>query len=167
MTFGKASSLTLGIAAAFAVGVWAGPSITSRMSTSIAPEPAPVVETAPVASAGAAKPAARPTSTGPAADVASVEVSAPALHRQLKQLMFKGTDMNKAADGFRDAEQFATVAYASHNTGVPFVVLKNRVLNEGKTLTLAIRESLPTTNAAMEVERARVQAHSTLVSIGS
>jgi len=138
------------------------------MSTSIAPEPAaPVVETAPVASAGAAKPAARPASAGPAADVAAVEVSAPALHRQLKQLMFKGTDMNKAADGFRDAEQFATVAYASHNTGVPFVVLKNRVLNEGKTLTSAIRESLPTTNAAMEVERARVQAHSTLVSIGS
>jgi hypothetical protein len=41
------------------------------------------------------------------------------------------------------------------------------VLNEGKTLTSAIRESLPTTNAAMEVERARAQAHSTLVSIGS
>ena len=165
MTFVKASSVTLGIAAAFALGVWAGPRITSRMSTT-ATEPAPAVETAPVASTGPAAPVAR-TKPAAAAATPAVAVTAPALHRQLKQLMFKGTDMTKAADGFRNAEQFATVAYASHNTGVPFVVLKNRVLNEGKTLTSAIRESLPTTNAAMEVERARAQAHSTLVSIGS
>lgn len=166
MTFVKASSFTLGIAAAFAIGVWAGPRFTPRMSTS-APEPAPAVETAPVASAAPAKPLTRIQPVEAAATMPAVEISAPALHRQLKQLMFKGTDMTKAADGFRNAEQFATVAYASHNTGVPFVVLKNRVLNEGKTLTSAIRESLPTTNAAMEVERARAQAHSTLVSIGS
>ncbi|MEO8481025.1 MAG: hypothetical protein ABI634_02375 [Acidobacteriota bacterium] len=165
MTFGKASSLTLGIAAAFAVGVWTGPRITSTMATS-APEPAPVVDTATVASGAPAKPAAV-AKAAVAEKVPAVEMSAPALHRQLKQLMFDGTDMTKAADGFRNSEQFATVAYASHNTGVPFVVLKNRVLNEGKTLTSAIRESLPTTNASLEVERARAQAHSTLVSIGS
>lgn len=165
MTFGKASSLTLGIAAAFAVGVWAGPRIT-KMSTPAA-EPASTVETAPVASSAApASPAAR-REPAEAAAVPAVEMTAPALHRELKPLMFQGTDMTKAANGFRDAEQFATVAYASHNTGVPFVVLKNRVLNEGKTLTSAIRESLPATNAALEVKRARAQAHSTLVSIGS
>ena len=167
MTFVKASALTLGVAAAFAIGVWTGPRITSRMST-VAPESAVAVDTAPVvAPAAPAKPAARAKTTERTAQVPAVAVSAPALHRQLKQLMFKGTNMDKASDGFRNAEQFATVAYASHNTGVPFVVLKHRVLNEGKTLTSAIRESLPTTNAAMEVERARAQAHSTLVSIGS
>ncbi len=166
MTFGKASAITLGIAAAFAVGVWAGPRITSRTITS-APEPAAVAEAAPVTAAAPAKAVARTRAADTAKAMPSVAITAPALHRQLKQLMFDGTDMTKAANGFRDAEQFATVAYASHNTGVPFVVLKNRVLNEGKTLTSAIRESLPTTNAAMEVERARAQAHSTLVSIGS
>jgi len=164
MTFVKASSLTLGIAAAFALGVWAGPRITPRLSTS-APEPAVAVDAASVPSTAAPKPAVRAKTTERTAP--AVAISAPALHRQLKQLMFDGTDMNKASNGFRNAEQFATVAYASHNTGVPFVVLKHRVLNEGKTLTSAIRESLPTTNAAMEVERARVQARSTLVSIGS
>lgn len=166
MTFGKASSVTLGIAAAFAVGVWAGPRITNtKVSTPVA-EPAPAAEMAPVASAAPVRPTTRikPVET---AAVPAVDISAPALHRQLKQLMFQGTDMTKAGTGFRDAEQFATVAYASHNTGVPFVVLKNRVLNEGKTLTSAIRESLPATNAALEVKRARAQAHSTLVSIGS
>jgi hypothetical protein len=136
------------------------------MSTS-APESAAAVETPPVASVVPASPVTRTKPAETAAKMPAVEITAPALHRQLKQLMFKGTDMTKAADGFRNAEQFATVAYASHNTGVPFVVLKHRVLNEGKTLTSAIRESLPTTNAAMEVERARAQAHSTLVSIGS
>lgn len=163
MSLLKASSVTLGIAAAFAAGIWAGPRITTKLP--VVAETAPVVETAPVASAPAG-PAARAKTAAKAA-LPSVEVSAPSLHRQLKQLMYRGTDMNKAADGFRSAEQFATVAYASHNTGVPFVVLKNRVLNEGKTLTSAIRESLPTTNASLEVRRARAQAHSTLESIGS
>jgi hypothetical protein len=166
MTFVKASSLTLGIAAAFALGVWTGPRITTRLATS-APEAAVAADAAPAPSTAAPKTAVRAKATERAAKAPAVPISAPALHRQLKQLMFDGTDMNKASNGFRDAEQFATVAYASHNTGVPFVVLKHRVLNEGKTLTSAIRESLPTTNAALEVERARVQARSTLVSIAS
>jgi hypothetical protein len=59
------------------------------------------------------------------------------------------------------------VAYASHNTGVPFVVLKHRVLDEGRTLTSAIRESQPAADATSEVQRARAEARSTILSIGS
>jgi hypothetical protein len=166
MTLGRATSLTVGIAAVFAAGVWAGPRITSKMPLPAA-EPAATAETAAVAPATPTRSAARTVTPASEKAAASVSLTTPALHRHLQPLMFKGTDMTKAADGFRDAKQFATVAYASYNTGVPFVVLKNRVLNEGKTLTSAIRESLPTTNAGMEVERARAQAQSTLVSIGS
>ena len=56
------------------------------------------------------------------------------------------------------AEQFATVAYAARNTEVPFMVLKHRVLDEGKTLAASIRESRPGINAAAEVVRARAEA---------
>ena len=62
--------------------------------------------------------------------------------------------MADAASGFRDAEQFATVAHAARNTNVPFVVLKHRVLEEKQTLAQAIRASRPDVNAAREVVRA-------------
>jgi hypothetical protein len=162
MTVGSAFSVTLGLVAAFALGVWTGPRITSIPER----EPSPMVTLvaaaapAPIAPVAVVKPVVKPKAAP------SVDISDPALKRQLKTVLGKGTDMAKAAEGFKSAEQFATIAYASRQTGVRFAVLKYRVLNEGKTLTSAIRESLPTTNAALEVERARAAARSTLQSIG-
>ena len=75
--------------------------------------------------------------------------------------------MEIAAEGFTSAEQFATVAYAAHNTDVPFMVLKHRVLDEGKTLAAAIRESKPGINAAAEVVRARAEARRDVASLVS
>jgi hypothetical protein len=98
---------------------------------------------------------------------AALPASTPALHDRLKPVLNRGTKMEIAADGFASAEQFATVAYAARYTEVPFMVLKHRVLDEGKTLAAAIRESKPGVNAAAEVVRARQAARrdiSTIVS---
>ena len=164
MTVGTVVSVTLGLMGSFALGLWTAPRITSapepEPSRLVTMPPAPTPAVTPVA---AAKPAAKPTIKRPA--VPSVDISDPALRRQLKPVLGKDADMAKAVEGFKSSEQFATIAFASRQTGVRFAVLKYRVLNEGKTLTSAIRESLPTTNAALEVERARAAARSTLQSI--
>ena len=73
----------------------------------------------------------------------AIPVSAPELQARLKPLLNRGTDMTMAADGFTDAGEFAAVAHAARNTAVPFVVLKDRVLSEKKTLAAAIHESKP------------------------
>ena len=73
--------------------------------------------------------------------------------------------MTVASQGFRNAEQFAAVAHAARNTEVPFMLLKHRVLNEGKTLVAAIRESKPDLNAQIEATRARAEARSDLAKL--
>ena len=80
------------------------------------------------------------------------------MHDRLKPVLNRGTKVEIAAQGFSTAEQFATVAHAARNTEVPFMVLKHRVLDEGKTLAAAIRESKPNVNAVAEVRRARAAA---------
>jgi len=77
----------------------------------------------------------------------------------------KGTDLDKAAEGFRDAEQFATVAHASKNTDVPFMVLKHRVLNEGMPLSTAIHESNPYLDVSAAAQLARAEARKDLAAL--
>ncbi|MEO6010012.1 MAG: hypothetical protein ABIU38_18345 [Vicinamibacteraceae bacterium] len=69
-------------------------------------------------------------------------------------MLNRGTRMADAAEGFRDATQFATVAHAARNTGVPFAVLKHAVLEEDQTLVRAIRASKPDVDAEREATRA-------------
>lgn len=154
MTTTKTLALTAGLAGAIALGVWAVPRVmdTDRRSTDslvagIAEPTTPVVETAPA-----------PRRVTPVSKVAALPASTPALHDRLKPVLNPGTKVAVAAEGFASAEQFATVAYAARNTEVPFMVLKHRVLEEGKTLAAAIRESKPGINAAAEVVRARAEA---------
>ena len=155
MTTAKTLTLTAVLAGALALGVWAIPRMTGddgratdRMVSEIAePEPA-----APAARSRAARPAAA------APKVAALPASTPELHDRLKPVLNRGTKMSMAADGFRSAEQFATVAHLARNTEVPFVVLKHRVLEEGKSLSAALRESKPDIDAAAEVRRARAAA---------
>ena len=99
--------------------------------------------------------------------VSAIPASTPALYERLKPVMNKGTNMDIAAEGFRDAEQFATLAHAARNTDVPFMVLKHRVLTEGKSLAAAIRESNPGVDAAREVKRARDEARMDLEALQS
>ena len=154
MTSGKKLALTAGLVGAIALGVWALPRLvdTDRRSTD-----SMVADIAEPATPAAEKTPA-PRRAARVSKVAVLPASTPALHDRLKPVLNRGTKMEIAADGFESAEQFATVAYAARNTDVPFMVLKHRVLDEGKTLAAAIRESKPGVNAAAEVVRARQAA---------
>jgi len=165
MTMGKMTALALGLVGGFALGVWTGPHIMQRAD----PAASAVNETVTVPHTPLATtpvPVEPPTvRRAPAARTARVEISAPALHDRLKPVLNKGANITVAAEGFRSAEQFATVAHASRNTEVPFLLLKHRVLNEGKSLAQAIRESKPEADAAAEAKHASTQARADLESI--
>jgi hypothetical protein len=158
VTTAKSLAITAGVAGAIALGVWAVPRVSNELDTTPA---AVTTEATPAPEARKAAPrAARRAPARPA-----VAADAPELHARLKPVLNRGTKMELAADGFSSAEQFATIAHAAKNTGVPFVVLKHRVLEEGKSLTAAIRESKPDLNAAAEVRRARAAARDDLSAI--
>ena len=163
MTIGKMTALGFGLVGAFALGVWTGPHITERADRAAsAVHDTVVVPGTPDEAKAAGE--ARAT-TRAAARTARVEVSAPALQDRLKPVLNRGANLALAAEGFRSAEQFATVAHAARNTQVPFVLLKHRVLNEGKSVAEAIRESKPAANAAVEANLARAQARSDIAQI--
>jgi hypothetical protein len=165
MTMGKMTALGLGFVGAFALGVWTGPHIMQRVDRdAIAVHDTVAVPGSP----NEAKPASEAAATrrAPVARIARVEPTAPALQDRLKPVLNRGADMSVAADGFRSAEQFATVAHAARNTDVPFLLLKHRVLNEGKSVAEAIRESKPAVNAAVEADLARAQARSDVAQNG-
>ena len=119
MTFGRASAFVMALLGAMALGVWVGPYVTDR-GAAMADEISSAVSPA-------------SSSEARAADKA-MPAGAPEVRAHLKPLLHQGTDMTMAADGFRSAEEFAMVAHAAYNTEVPFVVLKHRMLTQGKTL---------------------------------
>jgi hypothetical protein len=86
----------------------------------------------------------------------------PELRDRVKAVLNPGSRLEIAASDFDDAEQFITVAHAAHNTKVPFMVLKDRVLNQGQSLAEAIREFKPELDAKAETTRARTAARSDL-----
>ena len=165
MTLLKASALTLGLAGAYALGVWTGPVLRDSVGER------PPVHRPANAWAGATEPAGTPaprpaSSASREAATSRTRVtltpSSETVRAHVKPLLNKGTDMERAATGFRAAEQFITVAHAARNTKIPFVVLKHRVLNEGKSLTAAIREAQTDVNASQEAARARADAKAAL-----
>jgi hypothetical protein len=169
MTFGKGLALALSLVAAVALGILIGPYVTDRDTVAkVMPDSADVDRPSPAKSKARASRAARPAS-GDAAEAestrAAVSVFAPELHDRLKPILNRGTNMKLAAEGFENAEQFATIAHAAKNTGIPFVVLKHRVLNEGKTLAEAIEQSKPEMNSATEARQARADARSALADV--
>jgi hypothetical protein len=88
----------------------------------------------------------------------------PEVRDRVQKVLNRGAKMELAAENFQDAEEFVTVAHAARNTGVPFVVLKDRVLNQGQTLADAIHQSKPDVDAKAEVARAREAAQADLAS---
>ena len=170
MTIGKMTALGFALAGAFALGVWTSPQIMRHVDdetrlaaqTGVVPGARSLPEET-VASDAAAAPVARPATT--VASAPHVDPATPALQERLKPVLNRGANMTLAAEGFHSGEQFAMVAHASHNTDVPFLLLKHRVLNEGKSVADAIRESKPAVNAAVEASLARAQARSDIASI--
>jgi hypothetical protein len=180
MTFGKASLLTVGLVGAVGLGVAIGMAVADRTRVSapgfdayMSAPPSPTGDDYGVTRRVAARPATTTATTAAAAadgnaaasSAKAIDLSTPELQKRLKPLLNRGTDMTLAADGFRDAHQFATIAHAAHNTQVPFVLLKHRVLVEGKSVASAIRESKPDIDAAAEAARAQDEAKADLADI--
>ena len=171
MTLGKSVALAMGFVVAMALGVWIGPHLTDRgwfdrdhETAAHDVAPAETSKPRPAATARSTTPAREPS---PAEAAPAIALSTPELQARLKPVLNKGTNMTIAAEGFRSAEEFATVAHAARNTEVPFMVLKHRVLTEGKSLAKAIRESKPDLNANAEVRRARTEARADLNELAS
>ena len=161
----------------FALGVAVGPPVrdlfSDRQPRAAAESPEATVTTTPAADpaptratprAGAtasnrnpATPSGAPRST---AASAAMPASEPRLHDRLKPVLNRGAQMSVAAEGFRSGEEFATVAHAARNTNVPFMVLKHRVVDEGRTLEEALRDVKPGIDAKAEAARAQAAAKS-------
>lgn len=177
MTMGNKAALTLSLVGALGLGMWIGNDVAKR--SLVSDKDAAVTEAAPAPAPAKTRAAVRPrrsaeaVTTAPAAERAeeatrsSVAVSSPDLHARLKKVLNRGANLSLAGEGFRDGEQFATLAHAAKNTAVPFMLLKHRVLEEGKSLADAIRESKPDLDASSEAERARNEARADLSAISS
>jgi hypothetical protein len=169
MTVGKASVLAAGLVGAVALGIAYGPTLrdkwdtrdtakTAAVETQNAPAPAPAPARKVVRTANAR------TESAPIVmkrgEVRSVQPSVwePELQQRAKQVLNPGAKLELAAADFHSVEQFMTVAHAARNTGVPFMVLKDRVLNQKETLTDAIHEFKPEVDAKSEVARAKAAA---------
>jgi hypothetical protein len=181
---GKTSAATLGLVGGLALGVWIGSEMTSGRE---AATPEPAVVTAQAADVPAVtpqpdkpkrarrvarvnRPAAAVEAPAPESAprlVMTIPVSAPELHARMKPVLARGTKVPVAAEGFRDAEQFATLAHAAKNTQVPFILLKHRVITEGQSIEAAIRASKPEIDARAEVARARAAAKSDIAALSN
>lgn len=166
MTFGKASLIAMGFVASMAIGVWMAPHVTdveARRGEAVADTSLTASE---IVHAPATETRRADMARETATRIASVAPSAPDLHKRLRPVLSKGANMQIAADGFESAEQFATVAYLSRNTGIPFMLLKHRVLNEGHSLEEAVTMSKPDVDTGIAVNRARAEARSEVWAIG-
>ena len=134
MTNGKIAAWTTGVVGAIVLGAFVGTALVHRQAVqepAIEVAPAPVAETAapPATPAPRAKVAPKAEETTEARAertvappvVPSLPATEPQLHERLKPVLNAGARMDVAAAGFRDAEQFATVAPAARNTNVPFM----------------------------------------------
>jgi hypothetical protein len=161
MTLGKATLLTLGFLGAVALGVGISPYLTDGADGRDV-EPTAIADPVVSPSVEGRALGARPTPTRP---TPPIPVSSPELHARMKPLLNKGADVAIASEDFRSAEQFAAVAHAARNTDVPFMVLKHRVVTQGKSLVTAIKESRPDIDAVVEANRAVAAARSDLASL--
>ncbi len=118
-------------------------------------------------------PAARPAATAAPSGVrlerrrefARVDLAEPDLHARLKPVLNRGTNMEMAAADFTSAVDFAAVAHAARDTGIPFMVLKHQMVTEGKSLEAAIRASKPDAHADIEADLALAKAEADLAAV--
>ena len=160
--FDRTSRVVLGVVGAFALGVIAGAQLDrpSTPSMSQALEAAPAVASAPAP--------ATPPSRARAVRLERVPpATAPAVQQHVKRLLNAGTNPELAAEGFGNARELMTVAYAARNTDIPFVLLKHRVLRERMSLASAIQQSRPELDEVAEVNRARAEARADLSRMAS
>lgn len=155
MTGAKVLGLVVGFVVAVAIGFIARPYVTEWHDANASQAAVAQPQTA------RAEPATPARSTAATVREKAQPMSA-ALTDRLHPLMNKGTNMTIAADGFHSGLRFAEVSHAAHNTGVPFVLLKDRVLNKHESLAHAIHQLKPNVNATLEANRATAEARSDL-----
>ena len=176
MTTGKGSALAVAFVGAIGLGALIGQHIPHRTTTatdaraanetpqvSVDNQQMPQGARRTPASQRDARPRTRAAAlrrTPAGATERIVPAVAPTLHEVLKPVLNKGADMDIASEDFVDGEQFAAVAHAARNTGIPFMVLKHQLLDEGQSLEAAIREYKPNLNAVVEARRAQAEAKS-------
>lgn len=172
MKFIKASMLVLALGFAFGLGVWTGPYLTDSVRAARAEEPPPAVQVdQPAATEDAPQPAVRvargvvPPAVNPFVPIKTA--SDASVKKLAGSVLNQGTNVEMAADGFNDATLFVSTAYAARNTGIPFVILKHRMLKLGYTLSEAIHLSKPELDAIAEMERARTKARAVVQKLGS
>jgi hypothetical protein len=85
------------------------------------------------------------------------------LASKLQGLLPLGTDLQAAAQGFKNLGQFVAAVHVSHNLGIPFDQLKAKITGPGaENLGKAIHDLQPAANAKAEVKKAEHEAHSDL-----
>jgi hypothetical protein len=175
MKTGTTSAAVLGLIGGVALGAWIGAGLTSDRTVTDTPVAVEQTVDVPSPEPVKAKPrrarvtrAVAPTAAAEAPIlVKTIPISTPELHDRMKPVLARGTKIPMAVEGFKDAEQFATIAHAARNTQVPFILLKHRVLAEGQSLEAAIRASKPELDAAAEVGRARAEARSDIAALSA
>ena len=180
MTVAKAGLITAGLVGVIAVGVATSPTIQKNWSRMHAPVTGAVEPSAPVPATAPSPHRARsspPRAHGAVAvrtaekgsnTINTIAVSAwnPEFRDRVKKVLNPGAQPEIAAANFASGEQFMTVAHAARNTQVPFMVLKDRVVNQRQSLAQAIHELRPDLDARAEVTRARAAAHEDLETAG-
>ena len=88
------------------------------------------------------------TRTGTRTDAKSTDVGQrisehPRLASKLQSLLPAGTNLDAAANGFKNMGQFVAAVHVSHNLNIPFDQLKEKMITDHKSLGGAIRELKP------------------------
>jgi hypothetical protein len=85
------------------------------------------------------------------------------LASKLQSLLPAGTNLQTAAQGFKNLGQFVAAVHVSHNLGIPFDQLKSKMQGPpSMSLGKAIQALKPTANAKAELKKAEHQAHQDL-----
>lgn len=79
------------------------------------------------------------------------------LSSKIQSLLPAGTNLSKAASGFKNLGQFVAAVHVSHNLGIPFSSLKADMMS-GDSLGKAIHTLNPNVNAKEEAKRADKQS---------
>ncbi len=164
MTAGKTSVLIATMVGGTVLGMWLAPRVTP-LETAFHHPPAVATASAPAAgpAVAAAAPAVEPETAAPAATARIARAAYRPSDRFLAReqpLLEPGTNMTVAARGFHSATQFASIARASRNLNVPFVLLKDRTVTRHMSLQRAIHTLKPGVNARIEADRALAEARS-------
>jgi hypothetical protein len=79
------------------------------------------------------------------------------LASKLQSRLPAGTNLQLAAEGFRNLGQFVAAVNVSNNLGIPFADLKTRMVDQGMSLGRAIQDARPattdTTTVAVRAQR--------------